>query len=106
MDNKLHTKKDAEYCVWYFKKHVCSGATLVGSFGKNKTESNHDIDIYLPNMLKKGFDNGMRKIKYRDKIKGLIDAKSVEATDWGGYFFHDSKFGNVDVFFDISKFDY
>lgn len=105
MDKKLHTKKDAEYCLWYFKKHICKDAVLIGAFAKEKIESEHDIDIYLPNMFKKGFANWMRRIKYGKKIQNAIDAEKYESTDWGGYFFHNSIFGNVDVFFDISEFD-
>lgn len=55
MEKKIHTKKDAEYCLWYFKKHICKDAVLIGAFAKDKAESEHDIDIYLPNMFKKGF---------------------------------------------------
>lgn len=101
-----HTKKDAAYCLWYFRKHICSKAELIGSFGKGVLESKKDIDIYLPNFFPKGIAVKMRAEKLRTKIRLLIDAESVEITDWGGWFFHDSIFGNVDVFFDTSNFDY
>lgn len=38
MTQKLHTKKDAEYCLWYIKKYVCKDAQLIGSFGKGYSQ--------------------------------------------------------------------
>ena len=61
-----------------------------------KGENNPDI----PNMKDVVSERDKRK------ISKLLDAKRVESTDWGGWFFYDTVFGNVDVFFDISKFDY
>ena len=104
--SKFITQREANLCLWYFKKHIDSGAQLVGSFGKGICVSNHDIDIYLPSVIKEGFDVGMRKVKMRNKIEHMLDAKKVEATDWGGYYFHDTPFGDVDTFFDISQFDH
>ncbi len=98
MTNKLHTIKDAQYCLWYFRKYVDSEAKLIGSFGKGKTESMKDIDIFLP--------NSSPHESLKKTIKSDIEADSVEITDWDGWFFHNSVFGNVDVFFDISEFDH
>ncbi len=91
-----HTRKDAEYCLWYFKKHINENAELIGSFGKGAEFSEKDIDIYIHE----------GNLEMKNQIMELIDAKDVELTDWGGLFFYESIFGNVDVFFDISDFDY
>lgn len=106
MAEKLHTKKDAEYCLWYIRRNICKDAKLIGAFGKGAEESKKDIDIYLPNFFPKGIAVWMRAIKLRNKISFLLEAESVEVTDWGGWFFHNTVFGNVDVFFDITEFDH
>jgi hypothetical protein len=95
---KLHTKKDAEYCLWYIKKHIFPNARLIGSFGKGAESSMKDIDIHIIDAKPINRNKQM--------FFDLLDAKGVEDTDWGGWFFHDTIFGNVDVFFDISEFDY
>ncbi len=96
MEKRLHTKKDAEYCLWYFKKYIHEDSKLIGSFAEGKETSDHDIDIFIPYKI--------RKPNLRDKSKfyEILDAKKVEDTDWGGWFFYDTPFGNVDVFFDIT----
>lgn len=109
MENKLHTKKDAEYCLWYFKKHMWPDAKLIGSLGRGCSESKNDIDIYIPDYVESKpitIRSGMRKVKMKNKILTLLDAHSYESTDWGGYFLHNTIFGNIDVFFDIKNFDY
>lgn len=91
-------KKEAELCLWYVRKWIYEKAELIGSFGKGAETSTHDIDIHV-----------QRKIgETRDKVrmKKLLDADSVEDTDWGGWYFHNTPFGDVDIFFDTSKFDY
>lgn len=112
MEKKLHTKKDAEYCLWCIKKYICADAKLIGSFGKGAEQSEKDIDIYLPNFFPPAWHDSkaegtkMRAWKTREKIKHLIEAEKVEITDWGGWFYTNSIFGNVDIFFDITQFDY
>ena len=101
-----HTLKDAKYCLWYIRKYICKDAKLIGSFGKGALESQKDIDIYLPNFFPKGINSGMRATKLREKIRMLTESESVEVTDWGGWFYHSTVFGNVDIFFDINQFDY
>lgn len=107
MEKIPHTEKDAIYCLWYFRKHIWKNAVLIGGFGKGKKKSDHDIDIYLPGMLNRKTEtaNSMLRIKTGKKISLLLDAKKYESTDWGGWFFYNTVFGNVDVFFDISEFD-
>lgn len=102
----LHTEKDAQYCLWYIRKYICEDAKIVGSFSKGAKQSMKDIDIYLPNFFPKGIAVWMRAIKLRNKISFLLEAESVEVTDWGGWFFHNTAFGNVDIFFDVNNFDY
>ena len=34
-------RREAEICLWYFKKHIHSGAELIGSFGKGREQSRH-----------------------------------------------------------------
>jgi hypothetical protein len=94
---RLHTRKDAEYCIWYIKKKISSKAVLIGSFGKGSESSMNDIDIYIE--IDKNDIN-------KQVLLELLDAKSVDDTDWGGWFFHGTIFGNVDIFFDISEFNY
>ena len=71
--------------------------TLIGSLGKGLT-SNHDIDILLPKSRKTK--------KLIEKLTTLLKPKKVSHTDWGGLYFHDCIFGDVDVFFTTKDFDY
>lgn len=92
-----HTKFTANLLMAYMHTYVSGYAELIGSFGKGADESDNDIDVYLP-------------IEKNDTIKEMMAkqlmAKEVEDTDWGGWFFHDTLFGNVDVFFSIEDFDH
>ena len=106
MEEKIHTRKDAEYCLWYIKKYVCKDAKLIGGFGKGAEQSKKDIDIFLPNFFPQGVCKEMRAAKLRSRISFLLDAERVETTDWGGWFYHNTIFGNVDIFFNIDDLDY
>ncbi len=90
-------KRDAECLVHFLQKTIYGKIKLIGSFGKNKKSSKHDIDILL---------SGKKKtVRLRNHIKNLLDAKKVEDTDWGGWYFHDTFYGDVDIFFTTKNFD-
>lgn len=92
-----HTLKDAEFLVFFLRKTVSESVELIGSFGKGATESDHDIDVYIPGIK--------RKWRTGQWLATLLEAKSHGPTDWGGIFFKDTFFGNVDVFFSKEGFD-
>lgn len=98
INEKLHTKKDADSALDIIQKNISKEATLIGGFGKGKKTSKHDIDILIPN----------RKFtsKLKNKLKDLLNAKSVEDTDWGGWYFNNSDYGDVDIFYTTKDFDY
>lgn len=93
-----HTKKDADYLLQLMKIFITKKAVLIGSFGKGAEMSNHDIDILLPNFKK------TKRLK--EKLTILLLAKEIEDTDWGGWYFKNTFFGDVDVFFNTKEFDY
>ena len=99
------TFKTANLCLWYFKKHISKQSVLIGSFGKGH-QSKHDIDVYIPNLFPKGYSAGMRRVKFKNKLQSLLDPSEIIDTDWGGMYCKGTPFGDVDVFFDISKFDF
>ncbi len=93
--------QDADFLCFYLSKMLClnrSKVKLIGSLSKGQLESNNDIDILLPPDLK--------KISVKKNLVNWLDAKSVSDTDWDGWFFHDTYFGNVDIFFSTKYFDY
>lgn len=108
--NKLHTKKDAENLLYLLKKSGFSDARLIGSFGKNAEQSMHDIDVLLPNYKKtKRLENKLTFLlepKASIRSNGTYAENGVTYTDWGGIYFHNTYFGDVDVFFSTKDFDY
>jgi hypothetical protein len=113
-----YTKRDGEIVVFFLKRTLCPSAKLIGSL-YDKGESDHDIDILL-----EADDDGNIEISDFDKtysvsivtlgnwdmfgkvVMKLLEAKSYEKTDWGGYYFHDTFFGDIDIFFSTKDFDY
>lgn len=69
-------------------------AELIGSFGRGKPTSEHDIDVLLLNV------RPAAKLHLREALRKLLNASSVEDTDLGSWYFHDTIYGNVDVFFE------
>lgn len=99
MKTKLHTKQQAEFLLFFLKKTITEKCTLIGSFGRGTESSDHDIDVLLP--LEFYFKKGLKT-----KLKSLLNATEVVDTDWGGWYYSDTYFGDVDIFFTINDFDY
>lgn len=95
---KLHTIDDANKALSLLQKNISKNASLIGGFGKGKVTSEHDIDILIPD------------IEFNDELKEqifkLLNAESVEDTDWGGWYFNNTDYGDVDVFYTDEDFDY
>jgi tRNA nucleotidyltransferase (CCA-adding enzyme) len=70
-----------------------AGVKLIGSLGKGSDISEHDIDILIP-ISENEWNEGSR----RKAIHLLGGCSSWEVTDWGGWFLHDTPFGEVDIF--------
>jgi len=98
LNEKLHTKKDADLVLNLIRDNISKESTLIGGFGKGKKTSQHDIDILIPN---KKFNLTLKK-----KLKELLNAESVEDTDWGGWYFNNTDFGDIDIFHSTKDFDY
>lgn len=95
---KKYTPRDGKIVEYFLKKNGFPKAKLIGSLSRGKN-SKHDIDILLPDEK-----NTVKLIK---KLIYLLEPKrGCVATDWGGLFFKDTFFGNVDVFFTTKDFDY
>lgn len=94
----LITKQMAKSALKLIQKEISDKAKLIGGFGKGKTTSMHDIDILIPFMK---FDTELK-----NKLKNLLNAKSVTNTDWGGWYFTGTDFGDVDIFYTTKDFDY
>lgn len=95
-----HTKRDAEILVFFLKKMSFEDVKLLNSFSKGVETSEHDIDILFP--YKKRFNT----IDFANWMKELLDAQSFEKTDMGSWYFHNTFFGNVDMFCNTEIFDY
>lgn len=90
---RRHSKKDADYCLWYVKKHLFKDCMLIGAFGKGKERSFKNIEIALL----------IEKLKLTEATKELyaklLDAKSFEETERGSWLFSSTVFGNVELHF-------
>ena len=94
-----YSVKDGQTVLLLFQKLISEKAQLIGSLGRGK-ESEHDIDIYLPNHKRTD-----KTVKF---IYDFFEAKSFEYTDWGGVYYKDTFWGDIDVFFKgcTKDFDY
>lgn len=91
-----YSQEDGIAVVAFLEQHGFK-AELIGSLAKIGF-SNHDIDIHVK-------DSGTRED--RDKLKELLlRSGMMDETDWGGLYFSDTQFGDVDIFFYIHEFDY
>ena len=98
LEQTLHTIEDANSVLELLRKNISVNAKLIGGFGKGKLTSKHDIDILIPD---KKFTDDLK-----NKILNLLNAESVENTDWGGWYFNNTDFGDVDIFYTEDDFDY
>lgn len=95
----IHTRQMASDAIEKLWKHGFCHIMLIGSLGKGADTSEHDIDILIPHYKKS-------KI-LKQKLEKILKPKGkIELTDWGGYYFNDTIYGNVDIFFSIQDFDY
>jgi hypothetical protein len=95
-EGRLHTLEDAKTVLELIQDNISNLAELIGGFGKGETTSMHDIDILIPN----------KDISIKDKLMQLLSAESVENTDWGGLYYNNTPYGDVDIFFTTEEFDY
>lgn len=95
-EGRLHTLEDATTVLNLIQDNISSSAELIGGFGKGKTTSMHDIDILIPN----------KDITIKNDLMRLLNAESVEGTDWGGLYYNNTPYGDVDIFFTTEEFDY
>lgn len=95
---KQHTKEKADFLVWLLRKLISKETRLIGSLGRGELLSDHDIDVLIPDRTNTHY--------MKDKLFDLLDATEVVDTDWGGFYFRDTYFGDVDVFFSTKDFDY
>lgn len=90
-----YSREHGEAVVSFLQKNGFN-AELIGSLAKIGF-SNHDIDIHVRN-------SGTRED--RERLIKLFTGGKVDETDWGGMYFTDTEFGDVDIFFSIDGFDY
>jgi len=93
---ELHTLEDAKTVLSLIRNNISNQATLIGGFGKGKTTSMHDIDILIPD----------KDVSIEKDMMKLLNAESVEGTDWGGLYFNNTPYGDVDIFFTTEDFDF
>ena len=74
-------------------------AKLIGSLGNGK-ESYHDIDILIWIRGKK------KKQACADILINLLLPEKTEAQDWGGVYYTNTIYGDVDIFFTDKDFDF
>jgi predicted nucleotidyltransferase len=98
LNERLHTKQDAEKVLSIIHQHISKNASLIGGFGKGNETSEHDIDILITDVE---FNE-----EFKQKMIKLLNAESVEDTNWGGLYFNNTNYGDVDVFYTTEDFDY
>ena len=82
----MPTRKDAKEVARCLSKFFTGAEVkIIGSLA-TKEKSDHDIDVL---------------VDMRDLIAHVFRIKKyqVEITDWGGYYCHDTPYGDVDLFF-------
>ena len=86
LTKRVYTPKDGEALISYLFLNGVK-AELIGSLSRGK-DSLHDIDVLVDPA-------------YCAKMHELLSpAREVIPTDWGGLYFRESPFGDVDVFFE------
>lgn len=90
-----YSKVDGDVVVAFLEQNGFT-VELIGSLAKIGF-SNHDIDIHVKN-------SGTRED--RDKLKQLFLTSEIDETDWGGIYFTNTQFGDIDLFFSLDGFDY
>ena len=97
----MHTKQIADILIHVIDVVICGKyggkVKLIGSLGKGAHESKHDIDIHI---------TCKQTDRLKNDLKLILRPEKVENTDWGGWYFHGTPFGDVDVFFTTKNFDY
>jgi hypothetical protein len=95
-----HTQEMAGRLQYIVYRVISKDSKIIGKLGRGNenTISYHDIDLLLPGMK-------VNK-KLIDDLSKILKPRDYELTDWGGVFFHDTKFGDVDVFFNTKDFTY
>ena len=86
----IYSKKDGDDVVRFLQVEFKISSTLIGSLAKTGG-SNHDIDILL------------ECEKTKDLLCDLIlklSPHGVDETDWGGWYFSRTIFGDIDFFFE------
>ncbi len=111
-NKKKYSQNDGLTVEFFLKKTISPSAQLIGSL-LTKGASNNDIDIYLPNIKKTtAVINKLKKLleptPYSKRKDGSFSEDGVTHTDWGGAFFHNTFFGDIDIFFKgcTKDFDY
>lgn len=100
----LHTRQHAEELLALLRANGFSDARLIGSFGNGLDSSEHDIDILIPGTLPNTLERNELKTKLLQILKTVSKTvSSVCETDWDGIYCTDTRFGNVDIFFDTSR---
>ncbi len=93
---KTYTKRDAEQLKKYLKQRGIE-VDIIGSVARDGT-SEHDIDFWV-----RSHENTP---KFREYLKFVLNNATYVKTDWDGLFFAKTLWGALDLFFDISEFDY
>lgn len=97
------TKREAEILVFMLSRVMLSGVNLVPEIVgglTHKTTSKHDIDI----VLKKGVVPSVMLKQYLAYVLGCQG--NIEDNNNGGYYFRDTFFGDVDIYFENKENGY
>jgi hypothetical protein len=94
----IHTLRSAKALESAIQQRFDKQTKIIGSIGKGMKCSEHDIDILLPSLK--------YSKRLHTQLNRFLNAESSERTDWNGIFFHNTTFGNVDVFFTTEDFTY
>jgi hypothetical protein len=97
MKKSIYLPEDGLQIVRHLREQINVESKLIGSLGKGKT-STKDIDILLI-----GCSNTP---EFKEYLLALFKPTSVVDTDWGGWYFHGTAFGDIDFFFTDEDFDY
>jgi hypothetical protein len=92
---RVYTKEDADRVVGFLLKYNLR-SIVIGSLALGRT-STHDIDI----LVECTDDDREDKMIRVGSLKDILGASELIVTDWPSYYFKDTIFGDIDIFFEM-----
>jgi len=98
VNSPIYTPQQGHDVVAFLQQNGFT-ARLIGSLSRGQN-SNTDIDIHIQDKNERTEELLTKLLKPNYKIGEIV------RTDWGGLYFYDTTFGDIDVFFKTDDFNF